>query len=232
MALIDPSALQSFEAPAMHIPDGFLSAPVAGVGFLLTAAAVTVAVRRTNRTLGERSVPLMGVMAAFIFAAQMMNFPVAGGTSGHLLGGALAAILLGPWAAIIVMTAVVGVQALMFQDGGLAALGINVFNMGVVTALLGYAVYAGTNRLANGRLWLRQAGAFTAAWLTVLASAALTAFELAVSDTSPLSVVLPSMMGVHALIGIGEGLITMAALSFVTATRRDLLPTEVVVSEE
>jgi len=232
MALIDPSALQSFEAPAMHIPDGFLSAPVAGAGFLLTAAAVTVAVRRTNRTLGERSVPLMGVMAAFIFAAQMMNFPVAGGTSGHLLGGALAAILLGPWAAIIVMTAVVGVQALMFQDGGLAALGTNVFNMGVVTALLGYAVYAAASRLGDGRLWLRQAGAFTAAWLTVQVSAALTAFELAVSDTSPLNVVLPSMMGVHALIGIGEGMITVAALSFVTATRRDLLPTEVVVSEE
>jgi len=232
MALIDPSALQSIEAPAMHIPDGFLSAPVAGAGFVLTAAAITVAVRCTNRTLGERSVPLMGVMAAFIFAAQMMNFPVAGGTSGHLLGGALAAILLGPWAAIIVMTAVIGVQALIFQDGGLAALGANVFNMGVVTALLGYAVYAGTSRLANGRLWLRQAGVFAAAWLTVQASAALTAFELAVSDTSPLSVVLPSMMGVHALIGIGEGLITVAALSFVAATRRDLLPTQVAVSEE
>jgi len=174
----------------------------------------------------------MGVMAAFIFAAQMMNFPVAGGTSGHLLGGALAAILLGPWAAIIIMTTVVGVQALVFQDGGLAALGANVFNMGVITALLGYAVYAPTSRLANGRPWLRQAGAFAAAWLTVQASAALTAFELAVSDTSPLTVVLPSMMGVHALIGIGEGLITVAALSLVGATRRDLLPTQVAATEE
>jgi cobalt/nickel transport system permease protein len=232
MAWIDPSSLQSIEAPAMHIPDGFLSAPVAGAGFALSAVAVAVAVRRTNRTLGDRSAPLMGVMAAFIFAAQMMNFPVAGGTSGHLLGGALAAILLGPWAAIIVMTAVVGVQALVFQDGGLAALGTNVFNMGVVTALLGWALYAPANRFANGRPWLRQAGAFAAAWLTVQVSAGLTAFELAVSDTSPLSVVLPSMMGVHALIGIGEGLITVAALSFVATTRRDLLPTEVVVSEE
>ena len=232
MALIDPSTLHSIDAPAMHIPDGFLSAPVAGAGFALAGLAVAVAVRRTNRTLGERSVPLMGVMAAFIFAAQMMNFPVAGGTSGHLLGGALAAILLGPWAAIIVMTTVIGVQALIFQDGGMAALGTNVFNMGVVTALLGYTVYAGTSRLANGRLWLRQAGAFAAAWLTVQTGAALTAFELAVSDTSPLRVVLPSMMGVHALIGIGEGLITVAALSFVTATRRDLLAAEVAVGEE
>ncbi len=233
MALIDPSSLQSVQAPAMHIPDGFLSAPVAGAGFALAGVAVAVAVHRANRTLGERSVPLMGVMAAFIFAAQMMNFPVAGGTSGHLLGGALAAILLGPWAAIIVMTAVIGVQALMFQDGGLVALGANVLNMGVVTALLGYAVYAGTSRLANGRRpWLRQAGAFAAAWLTVQASAALTAFELAVSGTSPLNVALPSMMGVHALIGIGEGLITVTALAFVTATRRDLLPTEAAVGEE
>jgi len=216
----------------MHIPDGFLSGPVAGASFVLTAVAVTVAVRRANRTLGERSAPLMGVMAAFIFAAQMMNFPVAGGTSGHLLGGALAAILLGPWAAIVIMTAVVGVQALVFQDGGLTALGANVLNMGVVTALLGYAVYAPASHFANGRLWLRQAGAFAAAWLTVQASAGLTAFELAVSDTSPLSVVLPSMMGVHALIGIGEGLITVAALSLVATTRRDLLPTEVALSEE
>ena len=232
MALIDPSSLQSIQAPAMHIPDGFLSAPVASAGFVLTAAAVAVAVRRTNRTLDERSVPLMGVMAAFIFAAQMMNFPVAGGTSGHLLGGALAAILLGPWAAIIVMTSVIGVQALMFQDGGLAALGANVFNMGVVTALLGYAIYTAMSRLANGRLWLRQAGAFAAAWLTVQAGAALTAFELALSGTSPLNVVLPSMMGVHALIGIGEGLITVAALAFVATTRRDLLPTEVSVGKE
>jgi cobalt/nickel transport system permease protein len=162
----------------------------------------------------------------------MMNFPVAGGTSGHLLGAALAAILLGPWAAIIVMTAVIGVQALVFQDGGLAALGANVFNMGVVPALLGYAVYASTNRLGNGRLWLSQAGAFTAAWLTVEASATLTAFELALSDTSPLNVVLPSMLGVHALIGVGEGLITVAALAFLAATRRDLLPMGAAASEE
>ena len=232
MALIDPSALQSIDTPTMHIPDGFLSAPVAGAGFLLTAAAVTIAVRRTNRTLGERSVPLMGVMAAFIFAAQMMNFPVAGGTSGHMLGGALAAILLGPWAAIIVMTTVVGVQALIFQDGGLAALGTNVFNMGVITAFAGYGLYWTIARFAHMAPWVRMAAPFAAAWVSVQLAALATAFELAVSDTSPLSVVLPSMMGVHALIGIGEGLITVAALSFVTATRRDLLPTEAAVGKE
>jgi cobalt/nickel transport system permease protein len=232
MAIIDPSTLQSVEAPAMHIPDGFLSAPVAAAGFVLAAAAVTVAVRRTKRTLGERSVPLMGVMAAFIFAAQMMNFPVAGGTSGHLLGGALAAILLGPWAAIIVMTTVIGVQALIFQDGGLAVLGANVFNMGVAAVLAGYSLYWTFARFAHVAPWVRMAGPFAAAWLSVQLAALATTFELALSDTSPLSVALPAMMSVHAIIGIGEGLITAAAVAFIWSTRRDLLPTELAASRE
>jgi cobalt/nickel transport system permease protein len=216
----------------MHIPDGFLSAPVAGAGFVLTVAAVAVAVRRTNRTLGERSAPLMGVMAAFIFAAQMMNFPVAGGTSGHLLGAALAAILLGPWAAIIVMATVVGVQALIFQDGGLAALGANVFNMGVVAVFVGYGVYWAFARFTHVAPWVRVVGPFAAAWASVQLAALATTFELALSDTSPLNVALPAMMGVHALIGIGEGLITTAAVAFIWTTRRDLLPAEVAVGQE
>jgi cobalt/nickel transport system permease protein len=232
MAMVDPSILTSVEAPALHIPDGFVSAPVAGAGFALSGVAIAAAVRVTNRNLGERAVPLMGVMAAFVFAAQMMNFPVAGGTSGHLLGGALTAILLGPWAAIIVMTAVVGVQALIFQDGGLAALGTNVFNMGVITALVGYAVYMTFARLAYVRPWVRLVGAFAAAWVTVQLAALATSFELALSDTSPLNVALPAMMSVHALIGLGEGLITAAAVAFVLATRRDLLGVEVAVSED
>jgi len=226
MALIDPSTLQGIQAPPMHIPDGFLSAPVAGACFAVSATVVALAVRRANRTLGERSVPLMGVMAAFIFAAQMMNFPVAGGTSGHPVGGALAAIFLGPSAAVIVMTSVIGVQALVFQDGGLAALGANVLNMAVAGPLLGYAVYAAASYIARNRVWLRQAGAFVAAWLTVMAGAALASFELAVSGTSPLNVVLPAMLGVHAFIGIGEGVVTVAALALVTAARRDLILTE------
>jgi len=231
MALIDPSTLQTIEAPAMHIPDGFVSGPVAGVGFALAGVAIGFAVWRTNRTLGERFVPLMGVMAAFIFAAQMMNFPVAGGTSGHMLGGALAAILLGPWAAIIVMTSVVGLQAMLFQDGGLVALGDNIFNMGVIAVLVGYGVYWIFTRFAHIGPWVRLAGAFAAAWLSVQLAALATTFELVLSDTSPLSVALPAMMGVHALIGIGEGLITAAAVAFVLATRRDLLEAEVAVSE-
>lgn len=231
MAAVDPSALTAIETPAMHIPDGFVSGPVAGAGFALAGVAIALAVRATNRNLGERTVPLMGVMAAFIFAAQMMNFPVAGGTSGHVLGGALAAILLGPWAAIIVMTSVVGLQALLFQDGGLVALGDNVFNMGVVAPLVGYGVYWTFARFAHIGPWVRLAGASAAAWLSVQLAALATTFELVLSDTSPLGVALPAMMGVHALIGIGEGLITVAAVAFVLATRRDLLEAEAAVSE-
>jgi cobalt/nickel transport system permease protein len=231
MALIDPSTLQSIQAPAMHIPDGFVSAPVAAVGFALSGVAVAAAVRMTNRNLAERSVPLMGVMAAFIFAAQMMNFPVAGGTSGHLLGGALAAILLGPWAAIIVMASVIGVQALVFQDGGLAALGVNIFNMGVITAFVGYGLYWTITRFAHAAPWVRMAAPFAAAWVSVQLAALACTFELALSDTSPLNVAFPAMMGVHAFIGIGEGLITTAAVAFIWTTRRDLLPAQATVSE-
>ncbi len=216
--------------PGLHIPDGFLSTPIAIAGWVVTIAVVALATRMANRKLNERAVPLMGVMAAFIFAAQMMNFPVAGGTSGHMLGGALAAILLGPWAAIIVMTAVVGLQAFLFQDGGIAALGTNILNMGILTALIGYVIYRGVHvatgaRDATGaRGAMGLVAAFAAAWVSVEAAAILTSVQLALSDTSPLDVALPAMAGVHALIGIGEGLITAAALGFIMSTRADLLP--------
>src|SRR5690606_35615767 len=126
---------------------------------------------------------------------QMINFPVAGGTSGHLLGGTLAAILIGLWAAIIVMAAVVCVQALVFQDGGIAAMGVNVFNMGVVTALLGYSVYMLLGAVTPAKPAFRLGAAFAAAWLSVMAAALLTTFQLVFSDTSELDVALPAMMG-------------------------------------
>ncbi len=211
-------------APGLHIPDGFLSTPISIAGWAVTIAVIALAARMANNTLNERAVPLMGVMAAFIFAAQMMNFPVAGGTSGHMLGGALAAILLGPWAAVIVMAAVVGLQAFLFQDGGIAVLGVNIFNMGILTAFLGYAIYRGVMAVAGTNRAVALGAAFVAAWITVEAAAALTSVQLAISDTSPLDVALPAMVGVHALIGIGEGLITAAALGFIMSTRADLLP--------
>ncbi len=206
--------------PEMHIPDGFLSIAVSLVCWALTVSLLAVAVRRTQAAFGERQIPLMGIMAAFIFAAQMINFPVAGGTSGHLLGGALAAITLGPWAAMLVMACVIGVQAVLFQDGGLVVMGANILNMGLLTAMVGYGVYRSVIGRPQG---LRLLVAGIAAWLSVMTGALTTAIQLWLSGTSPLAVVLPAMLGVHALIGIGEALITVAAVSFIERTRPDLL---------
>lgn len=207
----------------MHIPDGFLSLGVSLVCWGLAAVGVGFALWRSRAALGERQVPLMGVLAAFIFAAQMLNFTVAGGTSGHLIGGALAAILLGPWAGILAMTTVVAIQALLFQDGGLLVMGANVLNMGVVATLVGYGAYRGVRALAQGQRWGLFVGGFAAAWSSVVIAAVATAVQLVFSGTSPLGVVLPAMAGVHVLIGIGEGLITVGALTLLAAVRRDLL---------
>jgi cobalt/nickel transport system permease protein len=162
----------------------------------------------------------MGIMAAFIFAAQMINFPVAGGTSGHLLGGALAAIMLGPWAAMLVMTAVIAVQGLLFQDGGLLVMGANILNMGILTAAIGYGLYRGVFGTSRS---VKLAVAGLAAWLSVMAGAFATAMELWLSGTSNLQTVTLAMLGVHAVIGLGEALITVAALTFIFQTRPDLL---------
>lgn len=209
-----------FAPQPLHIPDGFLSLPIAILFWALTIILVGLAVRRTQHELGERRIPLMGVLAAFIFAAQMINFPIAGGTSGHLLGGALVAIVLGPWTGMLVMTTVVGVQALFFQDGGLIVMGANIFNMGILTTLIGYGLFRGVQ---DRRKPLQYLVAGIAAWLSVLAGALATALQLWLSGTSTLNVVLPAMLGVHALIGIGEALITVAALAFIYQTRPDLL---------
>lgn len=205
---------------ALHIPDGFLSLVVSLICWAITAVLLAMAVSRTNKSLGEKQVPLMGIMAAFIFAAQMLNFPVAGGTSGHLLGGALAAIVLGPWAGMLVMTAVIAVQALLFQDGGLVVMGANILNMGLITAAIGYGLYRG---VANSSRNTKLAVAGVAAWLSVMAGALATSLQLWLSGTSNLQTVVIAMLSVHALIGIGEALITVAALAFIMQTRPDLL---------
>jgi len=207
----------------MHIPDGFVNIPVAAATYVASGGSLAYAVRRTNEELGEKQVPLMGVMGAFIFAAQMLNFPVAGGTSGHLIGGALAAILLGPWAGMLIMASVLIVQALIFQDGGLVALGANVFNMGVVACLVGHYVFTWLKRLLGEGTQGAVISGFVAAWASVVTAAIVCASELAISGTSALAVVLPAMTLVHILIGVGEGLITVAVLAFLAATRRDLL---------
>ena len=207
----------------MHIPDGFLNVATVATTYAASAGGVGYAVKEANKKLGEKHVPLMGVLAAFIFAAQMLNFPVVGGTSGHLIGAALAAILLGPWASVLIMSCVLLAQSLIFQDGGLLALGANIFNMGIIASFSGYYLYRLTlSILGNGRRG-RMVGGFIGAWGSVFLASIACAVELAVSGASPIEAVLPAMAGFHALIGIGEGLITGAALSLVLATRADLL---------
>jgi len=207
----------------MHIPDGFLNIATVATTYAVSAGGVGNAVRIANRKLGEKQVPLMGVLAAFIFAAQMLNFPIAGGTSGHLIGAALAAILLGPWAGVLIMSCVLIAQCLIFQDGGLLALGANILNMGIVASFSGYYIYRLVTSLMGNSRRGTLVGGFAGAWGSVFLASIVCAVELAVSGVSPMGVVLPAMAGIHALIGIGEGLITGAVLSLVLATRADLL---------
>lgn len=207
----------------MHIPDGFISASVATAGCVVAAGCIAYAVKATNKKVGEKEIPLMGVLAAFIFAAQMLNFPIAGGTSGHFLGAALAVILLGPWKGVLIMSCVLAVQCLIFQDGGLFALGANIFNMGIAGCFVSYYIYRIGASLFGGHKRGILVSAGIAAWLSIVAASVACAFELAISGTVPLGVALPAMAGVHALIGIVEGAITAAVLALVMATRADLL---------
>ena len=204
----------------MHIPDNFLSIAVSLICWAITAVTLGIAISRTNKSLGEKQVPLMGVMAAFIFAAQMINFPVLGGTSGHLLGGVLAAITLGPWAGMLVMTAVIAVQGLLFQDGGLIVMGANILNMGILTCAVGYGLYRsvlGSNRT------VKLAVIGVAAWLSVMAGALSTALQIWLSGNAEVQIIVPAMLFVHAFIGLGEALITVAAIVFILRSRPDLL---------
>ncbi|MDR9459196.1 MAG: energy-coupling factor ABC transporter permease [Dehalococcoidia bacterium] len=207
----------------MHIPDGFLNIATVATTYAVSTGGIGYALRQARKKLADKHVPLMGIMAAFIFAAQMLNFPIIGGTSGHLIGAALAAILLGPWAAVLIMTCVLIAQSLIFQDGGLLALGANILNMGIIASISGYYLY----RLITGIMGTTRQGilfgSFIAAWGSVVFASIACAIELWVSDIVPIHVVLPAMAGWHAIIGIGEGLITVAVMSLVMATRADLL---------
>ncbi len=207
----------------MHIPDGFLSPTVALPLWGVSAGVGGYALRRASRELTESEAPVIGVVAAGIFAAQMLNFPIAGGTSGHLLGTALATMLFGPWVAILIMTCVLSIQALVFQDGGLIALGANLFNMGILGALVAYAVQQTFRGLLGDRPGARYAAAFASGWTAVVMGALATGLELSLSGLTPANVALPAMGGIHALIGIVEGLITTSAVAFLAAVRRGLL---------
>jgi cobalt/nickel transport system permease protein len=221
--MINPLALP-LPTLAMHIPDGFLSLPVSLLTWAFSLLLIVISLKRVEKDYQEKAVPLMGVCAAFIFAAQMINFPIPGGTSGHLLGGTLAGILLGPWAGFLVMTVVFIVQALLFQDGGLTALGANIFNMGLIGTFGGYYLYKAVRSLFGFSRWRGMAmGTAIAAWASVVMAAFMCSVQLAVSGTVPLQVALFAMLSWHFVIGIGEALITLAAVSYIWRTRPDLI---------
>ncbi|MGM3306352.1 energy-coupling factor ABC transporter permease [Anabaena sp. WFMT] len=211
----------------MHIPDGFISVPVAGATSLASAAALFVAFGRSQEAYGVRRAPILGLTTAFIFAAQMINFPVAGGTSGHLLGGTLAAIMLGsPWAGMLCIATVLIIQAVLFADGGITALGSNILNMAVIGVWVGWGLTQTLQRLFGGSKGRLPLAAGIAAGFGVVVAAIACAIELALSGTASVNVVLPTMTGVHILIGIGEGLITGGVLTYLATARPDLLPGE------
>ena len=209
----------------MHIPDGFIDVPTALVTGAVSAGVVALAAKKTAAGLGERTVPLLGVTAAFIFAAQMLNFPVAAGTSGHFLGALLAVALLGPWAATLVLTVVVVVQALVMGDGGLTALGANVLNMAVIGVFVGSGVFYLLKRLLPSNPSGYFLALALASWASIVLGSAAVALELAVSGTVPLGVALPTMTAVHMVIGLGEALITVVVVAGVLAARPDLVVT-------
>ena len=201
----------------MHIPDGFLSIPVSAGSALLSFGGLALAIHKVQKKFQERLVPLMGVLAAFIFAAQMFNFPVAGGTSGHLLGGVLTAVIVGPWAASVVLTCVLIVQCLLFQDGGLIALGANILNMSVIGTWCGWAVYSLLRRLSPA------VAIFLGAWFSVVVSASACALEIGLSGTAQLFTVFYTMAGIHAIIGAGEGVITLLVISFLKRVKPEMI---------
>ncbi|MFD0154246.1 energy-coupling factor ABC transporter permease [Streptomyces sp. NPDC127132] len=209
----------------MHVPDGFINAPVSAVAGVVAAGAVAVSLRGARRELDERTAPLAGLVAAFIFAVQMLNFPVAAGTSGHLLGGALAAILVGPWTGVLCIAVVLLMQGILFADGGLTALGVNITVMGVVTVVVAYALFRGLVLVLPRTRRSVTVASFVAALVSVPAAAAAFTLVYAIGGTTdvPLSKVLTAMVGVHVLIGIGEAVITMLTVGAVVAVRPDLV---------
>ncbi|MDQ1628997.1 MAG: cobalt/nickel transport system permease protein [Actinomycetota bacterium] len=209
----------------MHVPDGFIDAPVSVGAGLVAAAGVAVCLRGARRELDDRTAPMAGLVAAFIFAVQMLNFPVAAGTSGHLLGGALAAILVGPYTGALCVAVVLLVQALFFADGGITALGVNVVNMSLVTVLVGYLVFKLLLAVLPRSRRSVIASSFVAALVSVpVASLSFVLFYALGGTTDvPLGKVLAAMVGVHVLIGIGEAFITALTVGSVLAARPDLV---------
>ena len=208
----------------MHVPDGFFEPSMAAAAGAVSVGAVAVSIKKAVQKLTDRTIPMAGVCSAFVFAAQMVNFPVAAGTSGHLLGGALAAILLGPWLAVLCLTVVLVVQALLFADGGISALGLNILLIGIVPAFVGFGLYRALRSVLRSRRSIPVA-AGVAAGASVPISAGLFALLFAVGGAADIATgtLVSAMVGTHVLVGIGEGLITAAVVGAVLATRPDLV---------
>jgi cobalamin biosynthesis protein CbiM len=209
----------------MHIPDGFIDIPTSLAFAGVAAAGVAISLKGAKSSLDEKTAPLAGLTATFIFAVQMLNFPVAAGTSGHLLGGALAAILVGPWAATLALTVVLLMQGLLFADGGLSAIGLNVFNMSLIGVWCGYGSFLLLKKLLPKKKTSIAVAAFFAGLLSVPAAAAGFVLQYAIGGTATFSVatVLAAMVSTHVLIGIGEGVISALAVGAVMASRSDLV---------
>ncbi|MEV5940562.1 energy-coupling factor ABC transporter permease [Streptomyces sp. NPDC051994] len=209
----------------MHVPDGFINAPVSAVTGVVAASAIAVSLRGARRELDEKTAPLAGLVAAFIFAVQMLNFPVAAGTSGHLLGGALAAILVGPYTGVLCVSVVLLMQGILFADGGLTALGVNITDMAITTTVVAYALFRGLVKVLPRTRRSLTAASFVAALLSVPAAALVFTAIYALGGTTdvPITKVLTAMVGVHVLIGIGEAVITALTVGAVIAVRPDLV---------
>lgn len=209
----------------MHIPDGFINVPVSGAAVLVSASAIALALKKSRGSMEQEVAPMAGLTAVFIFAVQMLNFPVAAGTSGHLLGGALAAILVGPWVALLAMTVVLSLQAFIFADGGLSAIGLNIFNMGVITVLIGWFTFKFILRILPKKNSSVVAASAIAAFISVPISALGFVVEYAIGGSGiiDLDKVLGAMLSVHVLIGLGEAAISALTIGAVLATRSDLV---------
>jgi cobalamin biosynthesis protein CbiM len=209
----------------MHIPDGFIDIPTSAAFGTLALAGTAVALKKAKTEVDDRTAPMAGLTAVFIFAVQMLNFPVAAGTSGHLLGGALAMVLVGPYAASLAITVVLGVQALLFADGGLTALGLNVFNLSVIAVLVSFLVFKLMVKLLPKAKSAIPLAAGIAAFVSVPISASAFTLQYAIggNGTAPVETVFIAMLTTHLLIGIGEAVITMLTVSAILASRSDLV---------
>ncbi len=207
----------------MHIPDGFLSLSVAAATYGVAASVGAATIVQAKRRFSDRFVPLAGISAAFIFAAQMVNFPIGGGTSGHFLGAMLACLLLGPSVGFWIMSLVLAMQCLLFADGGITALGANILNMGIVGGIVSYWIFALIVKILPTTKGSFLAATFGVSWLAVVLAAFVCSVELGVSGTIPFKIVIPVMTGFHVLIGLGDALVTTAVLSYMLNARPDLV---------